>query len=200
MNLTVVTLLSSLLSIPPEIAPNNTKSCSLLGPVFSQPQKLSTDPQMIAAGDQFSMTLGLLQQQDVMTTGYGQLDFKGTSFSIQLFSLHEQEPLSQYHYTAPAASNSTFGTRVVDQDTIYRIGSSTKLLTVWLFIIEAGDGVLRDPVTKYVPELLDNASMQCSGSSMDNTTCTMWSDVTIGDLASHMAGIQKECKLCLPAR
>ena len=202
MNITLSTALYSLLSLA---ALNDqtdiTKPCPLLGPVFPPPQILSTDPTILAAGDQLASTFESLKRQNATMTGYGSLDFKGTSFSVQLFSLHEQDPFRQFHYTAPAVANSTIGTKTVDQNTIYRIGSATKLLTVWMFLIEAGDIALHNPVTKYVPELLDIDSQRCGNSSSSSTDaiCIMWSDVTIQDLASHMAGIQKERKMPQPA-
>ena len=197
MYLSLSAAILSLFSSIPQLNSSTTNSCSLLGPVFPPPSVLSTDPNIIKAGDSLALALETLKQ-NASTTGYGPLDFKDNSFSIQVFSLYQQEPTHQYHYTAPSLSNSTVGTRKVDQDSIYRAGSVTKLLTVWLVLIEAGEAVIHDPITKYVPELAEIDARGCGGStsSQDNTDCVMWKDVTVGDLGSHMAGIQKERKTC----
>ncbi|KAF2024499.1 beta-lactamase/transpeptidase-like protein [Setomelanomma holmii] len=65
----------------------------------------------------------------------------------------------------------------VDGDSIYRIASTTKLLTVCLLLLQAGDGILGDPVTKYLPELAGHGH---------------WDDITIGALAGYTAGIVSE--------
>ena len=72
---------------------------------------------------------------------------------------------------------------MVDENSIFRIGSLSKLFTVYTFLIERGMRDWREPITKYVVELANAAN---------NTTD--WRDITIEDLASHMAGIRLSCK------
>lgn len=88
----------------------------------------------------------------------GQVSPNTTSFSITLFSTNQgtasSEPfLYEYHYTAPSLKSSTTGVNSVDANSVYRIGGLTEVFTIWSILIEVGDGVWNDPVTKYVPEL-----------------------------------------------
>jgi len=79
----------------------------------------------------------------------------------------------------------------VDRNSIYRIGSVTKLISIYTFLISDGDVHFHDPITKFVPELLEATSGTLNNDPIHRTS---WSDVTIGALASHMAGIGTECK------
>jgi CubicO group peptidase (beta-lactamase class C family) len=79
----------------------------------------------------------------------------------------------------------------VDADTVYRIGSLTKIFTVFTFLLEAGDVHFNSPVTNYVPELAALAK-NTSGNAI---TRIAWEDITIGELASHMAGIASDSKI-----
>lgn len=71
---------------------------------------------------------------------------------------------------------------------MYRVGSLSKLLTVYTLLVEVGDENLDQPVTKYVPELAGAAK---EGSEIDTTR---WEDITIRALGSHLAGILRDCK------
>ncbi|MCJ1475233.1 hypothetical protein MMC13_003894 [Lambiella insularis] len=122
------------------------------------------------------------------------MDFGATSFSINLFSALENDSSFQYHHAAPALAAALNGTKTIDIDTVYRLGSITKLLTVWLFLIEADDVYFSQPITQYVPELLTAAELDSANATGggDDINYVRWSDVTIGELASHMAGLEKE--------
>ncbi|MCJ1437888.1 hypothetical protein MMC27_007275 [Xylographa pallens] len=129
-----------------------------------------------------------------ISTAYGPIDFGATSFSINLFSAQEDDSSFQYHHAAPTIATAMNGTKIIDIDTVYRLGSVTKMLTVWLFLIKAGDVHFNQPITQYVPELLtaaesENTNVTETGNNVD---FVRWSDVTIGELASHMAGLDKE--------
>jgi CubicO group peptidase (beta-lactamase class C family) len=161
--------------------------CPLLGPAFPAPTNLSSSPIFQSA----KRNLTSLFQQAIATgnTTHGPLTYD-VSFSLSIFSAHSASPLFQYSHTAPAFSNSSVGVRTVDENSIYRIGSVSKLLTVYLFLIEAGDTHWNDPITKYVPELAAAADSTAS----DAINCVDWASVTVGELASHMAGISRECE------
>ena len=79
---------------------------------------------------------------------------------------------------------------MLNDDTIYRIGSVSKLYTVYAILANAGMGVLDHPVTRYLPELAGN-----SGS--DPLQRISWEDVTVGALASQLGGTRgfRECRL-----
>jgi hypothetical protein len=57
------------------------------------------------------------------------------------------------HYTDPSVALGDVGTKKADADSVYRIGSISQLLTVYLFLIRVGDQRFNDPITKYIPEL-----------------------------------------------
>jgi hypothetical protein len=168
------------------LATADTSLCPLLGPDFPAPRNISRNPGFLNATKSFSDTI-----QQFLTTGsspYGQFDSTNNTFSIQVFAKSLDTPLYQYHYTAPLFSNGSIGTKNVDGDTVFRIGSITKLFAVFGLLIERGDANFNDPVTKYVPELRDAPNTGPINS-------VQWKDVTLGALASHMSGIGRDCEL-----
>lgn len=82
----------------------------------------------------------------------------------------------------------------MDANTVFRIGSPTKVFSVYAFLIEAGDAYFNDPITKFVPELAALAANQ-TGNAL---TKVAWEDITIGELASHMAGISNDSECFRP--
>jgi CubicO group peptidase (beta-lactamase class C family) len=125
-------------------------------------------------------------------TEYGQLDAHTTSFSIDVYSITQATPLFTYHYSAPGLSNPVEGVAKVDSNTIFRVGSASKLWTVYLYLIEAGDVSFKEPITKYIPELATYAKTNAAALANDGTDITAWKDITIGALASQMAGIARD--------
>ena len=78
----------------------------------------------------------------------------------------------------------------LDDNTIYRVGSVTKLITAYALLVKNGMLDFHEPVLKYLPEL---------GSTKANEVDkTAWDDVTVGALASHLSGIMRDCKEPLP--
>lgn len=119
-----------------------------------------------------------IQEWFANTTG----DFEGTAVSLTLKSLHEDEPLLDLHHTPSKADNRSVSE--VDANTIYRIASISKLFPP-LAALQAADINLDDPVTKYLPELLD---LQDQQEDVNELTTIAWDDITIGALGSHMSG------------
>ena len=79
----------------------------------------------------------------------------------------------------------------VTEDSIYRIGSLSKLITVYLFLLEVGPSYWNHAITEYIPEL-EAAASNCLARK-DPIECTDWHAVTLGALASHMAGVPRDC-------
>ena len=75
-------------------------------------------------------------------------------------------------------------------DTTYRIGSLTKLFSVYTFLVESGDVKFNEPVTKYIPELLEAA--EALNATQNPVDYVAWEDVTIGELASQTADIGRD--------
>jgi CubicO group peptidase (beta-lactamase class C family) len=164
---------------------NGATNCPLMGPTFPKPQYLSRSAVLQAAVQN-------------LTTRFNQMDTDNStgtysnSYSIQLFSTTTSIPLFQHSHTAQNLTNqNTTGVTKVDGNTVFRIGSPTKVFSIYAFLIAAGDIHFNEPVTKYVPELAVLAANQ-SGNAL---TKVAWSDITIGELASHMAGISNDSKL-----
>ncbi|KAJ5963506.1 uncharacterized protein N7479_003382 [Penicillium vulpinum] len=178
--LTFLLLFSSAFSFTP---------CPLLGPAFP-PFSLDTNDKTIAGALQ-----KLTQEFDTLVktnTGvHGDIS-ANTTFSIALFSSNAgnaEDKLFfwEYHYTAPTLNQSSVGSHIADKDSIYRIGGLTEVFTVWsLLLAGEGDQVLDDPVTKYLPELVDSKEEQ------DMVGPVKWDDITVGQLASHMSGIARD--------
>jgi CubicO group peptidase (beta-lactamase class C family) len=162
--------------------------CLLLGPDFPAPRKLSSSPAIQSAIANLTQVLD--QTLSMNISSYGPFDAYNTSFSLEIFSTHEEAPLFINHTTAPAVSGFGAGTKSVNSNTTYRIGSVTKLFTVYTFLIQAGDKKWSDPITKYIPEL--EAAASCFNATQDSLDLVAWEDVTIGDLASQMADIGRD--------
>jgi CubicO group peptidase (beta-lactamase class C family) len=110
----------------------------------------------------------------------GALNRTDLAFSIDVFSAATNSSIYSYSHVGEDSKDSvTSG--VLDDKTISRIGSVTKLFTVYAIIAKAGIQVFSDPVTKYLPELAGN-------SSNNPLERIRWEDITVGALSSQQAG------------
>lgn len=159
------------------------QDCPYLGPVFPEPTQLSTSLVIKNASSALQAAI-----QDGIRTGTIESNF--TSYSLEIFSKYQSDSLFEFHHTAPVPANST-NTKTVDSKSIYRIASISKLLTVYLFLIQAGDVNFHEPISKYVPELAGWASK----AAQDPVGVVDWDHITIGNLASHLGGIGRDCEL-----
>jgi CubicO group peptidase (beta-lactamase class C family) len=78
----------------------------------------------------------------------------------------------------------------VDENSVYRIGTLSQMFTVYAFLRAAGEEHWGDSVTKWVPELA-NASQTLN----DQSKYMDWNAITLGDLAGHLSGIARDCKV-----
>jgi len=124
------------------------------------------------------------------------LDPNYTTFSFEAWSIHENNPLYTYHYDATNLSSPAQGVAHVQSDTVYRIGSLSKLLTVYTFLATAGDKYWTQPITNFIPEL--EAYDAVHASQQDPIDYFRWSDITVGILASQISGLQKDPILSEP--
>ena len=166
--------------------------CPLLGPTVPVPTSLLSP---IFQQTLHNITTSLDQG---IGSKFLEIDFNTTSFSVSIFSIAKNSTpkddpfLWQYQHTAPSLKDATSGIKTVDADSIYRIGSLTKLFSVLNILINAGDSHWDSPVTKYLPELVSAAkSLNAEQRPLDYVN---WDDVTLGNLASHMAGIGRDCR------
>lgn len=151
-------------------------SSLLLGRAFPTPANVASDPKFQVAVKSFDALLST----HLSDSGANQ----NTSFSISVFSASGPDLLYERHHTSEAVARASFGINEVNGDSIYRIGSISKLLTVYTFLIQVGDRHLNEPITNYVPELLEMRGH-------DNPDPS-WEEITLGELASHLSGISRD--------
>lgn len=171
------------------IAQSSPGPCLLLGPDYPAPRQLSTSSTVAAALQKLNSTITRSLKQDV---GYGKVGANFTSFSVELYSVHEDKPLFTFHHSAPGLAHPEEGVSTVDSNTIYRVGSVSKLLSVYVFLATVGDVHFNEPVTKYVPELAAYAAQNKQNLQGDDSDYFDWESMTLGALASHSAGIFKD--------
>ncbi|KAJ5762482.1 uncharacterized protein N7511_005864 [Penicillium nucicola] len=152
--------------------------CPLLGPAFPAPTALSKSGVFLQATE--SLTLKL---KEAIANG----SLPSSSFSIQLFSGHESHSAFTFSHTDDGIATGSIGVREVNEDSIFRIGSISKLWTMFLYMTLDGTKYFPHPVSSYVPELRTNHKTKQN--AIDHV---QWDDITIGELASHQAGISRD--------
>jgi CubicO group peptidase (beta-lactamase class C family) len=141
--------------------------CPFLGPVFPAPTSLSTSAPLEA-------TLGTLRSslQDAIAAGtspQGPVGINDT-YSIQVFTIDDEAPLLDFHHRGV----DLVGNNTLNGDSIYRIASVTKLVTVYMLLIAGSDRVMSDLVTKHLPELAGKG---------------YYDEMTVGSLAGYVSGV-----------
>jgi hypothetical protein len=160
----------------------------LIGPVFPPPKNLSSSNALQSAIP--NLTQLLHQTKSTGKSSYGPFDSANTSYSVELFSTYESAPLFTNQFTAPSVAEAQYGAKSVDSNTVFRIGSLTKLFTVYSFLIEAGDAKFSEPITKYLPEL--SKAAEVLNATEDPLDYVSWDEVMLGELASQMADIGRD--------
>ncbi|GLI78573.1 hypothetical protein PoHVEF18_006891 [Penicillium ochrochloron] len=117
--------------------------CPLLGPSWPAPTGLSSDATVQAALKNITQTL-----QNASNAG----KFSGASLSLEIFDTTSSDALLAYAYTAKEI-NTTLGVSKVDENTVFRIGSTSKMFPMFLLLIQSGFDTLQDPISKYIPEI-----------------------------------------------
>ncbi|KAK4139788.1 beta-lactamase/transpeptidase-like protein [Dichotomopilus funicola] len=127
-------------------------NCPLSGPVFPFPTNLLQSPSIASVAATLDEAFFKNIDNDT-STGSGHF-----SYAAQVFTASdgEDEPLWARYWTAPDLGqfqNVSGGVSVVDGDTVFRIGSVTKIFTVLTFLATVGDGIWNEPVGGYLPEV-----------------------------------------------
>lgn len=172
----------------------NAINCPLGGPEFPHPRNLASNPTWQAA------------MRD-LTSFFDNFDAKGVegspnsrptnySYALRLFSAIPGNPdvLWERFHTAENLPANTTGVKKVDADTIFRIGSITKVFTVLAILAEDGFKHFDEPITRYVPELAALKAMQ-DAEGRDPIMHVDWDDVTLRTLAGQMSGLVRDCML-----
>ena len=164
--------------------------CPLLGQSVEPPTNLTNVP---AVQEAFANLRATLKNSTATgLTDYGSWSPTNNSFSIGIFDATTPGQLFSYQHSSEALEGAEKGVKNVTENSIYRIGSVSKLITVYLFLTELGPKYWNRPVTEFVPRL-KQAAENCSASE-DSADCADWDAITLGSLASHMAGIGRDCK------
>ncbi|OTA86915.1 hypothetical protein M434DRAFT_81710 [Hypoxylon sp. CO27-5] len=162
-------------------------NCPYPGPVFPKPTALASSQAIKTAIANLTATFDSRGMNPATNPN-------GTSWSIQVFSASdpdENTPVwSHYHTATDLLTSSTPGVKSVDGDTVYRLGSVTKIFTILTFLIEAGDTYWNTPVTQWVPEI----ELLSGKAQYDPIMNVDWDSITLQDLASHLAGIVRDCE------
>ncbi|KAL1964886.1 hypothetical protein VTN77DRAFT_6239 [Rasamsonia byssochlamydoides] len=157
----------------------------LLGPIYPAPINLPAEAAIQSAAANLSKELNL-----ALTLGQsplGNITANSTSLSVFIVSAADDRTLFDFNFGSPDLN--TTGTTNVTADLVYRIGSISKLFTVYALLLNAG-GFERwdDPVTKYIPELR-SAAADFHDNPVDRVD---WDSVTLGALASQLSGIGRD--------
>ncbi|KAJ8126566.1 hypothetical protein O1611_g7073 [Lasiodiplodia mahajangana] len=116
------------------------------------------------------------------------------SYSVEVFAANEQTPLWSHYWTAKnLATMNTTGVKEIDGDTVYRIGSLTKIFTMLTFLAEVGDASWNEPIAKFVPEIA--AMVEDGVDTSHSLTSPDWGSITIGALASQISGLLRDYSL-----
>ncbi|KAJ3568681.1 hypothetical protein NPX13_g6339 [Xylaria arbuscula] len=113
------------------------------------------------------------------------------SYSVEVFAASEPTPLWSHYWTAKnLATMNTTGVRKIDGNTVYRIGSLSKIFTILTFLAEVGDSSWNEPIAKFIPEI---AAMAANASDNSHSlTSPDWGSITIGALASQISGLMRD--------
>lgn len=159
----------------PDPAPSFT-GCPVAGAVLPRPTALGESEFLIKATENLTDTLDAAVSGEI-EVGW---DVKNTSFSVSLVTGRDEDRnddgrkiLWEYHHRGEKNVN---GTKVVDGDSQYLIGSISKVFSTILLLKSGID--IEDPITRYLPQLGGN------GSSL-----IKWDNITLGSLSEHLAGI-----------
>lgn len=169
------TLLLPIVSVAATTTLRPTDDCPLLGPTFSSNFDLAKSDAFIEAVASFPDTIAALIEAEAVSNS--------STFVIDVYSTITNATLYTYTYEAVAPLlNETVVGGSLNDETIFRIGSVSKLFTVYAILAHSGDlSVFDEPVTKYIPELAGNYGK-------DPARHLIFENITIGALASHQAG------------
>jgi CubicO group peptidase (beta-lactamase class C family) len=162
----------------------------LLGPVYAPPSGLLISGAVNAWATHLSAALNQVMQHG--NSDFGDFEANTSSISVTALSTEDNEdaPFFDFHYSSPFLDNSAGGTDQVTKSSIYRIGSISKLFTVYVMLVGHGWKHWDDSITHYLPELRDAALSDPNG-PIENA---FWNQITVGALASQLSGIGRDCK------
>ncbi|KAL7952583.1 beta-lactamase/transpeptidase-like protein [Trichoderma compactum] len=157
-----------------------------LGPSYPMPTDLTSCHSLVAASfRKLTSTLDTyLKDGKWKTLSRPLAGITNVSFSLGLFSLHDPAATGlQYHYTSPEIANAPNGTHKVDENTIYRVASVTKVFTVLTGLLELNDSDWNRPLT----EILSSLKKFIAGVPRDGFPDT--NDLAFQTIIQSLAGV-----------
>ncbi|RBQ79365.1 hypothetical protein FVER14953_01641 [Fusarium verticillioides] len=143
--------------------------CRPEGPVLPRTTALTKSPIFQTAAANLTETLNAALSGSIIS----EWPTNNVSFSLAVVSAEQDDPgvpIWEYHHLAAA---NTKGTKKLDRDSQYLIGSITKVFTDYV-LLKSGMNI-DAPVTEYLPGLDGKSKIQ-------------WRDVTLRMLASYLGG------------
>lgn len=170
----------------------SSSSCPPLGPSYPAPKVgLATDAQLKAAWSNLTASLDLLLPTNAAAGDDAFL-------SVGVASVHEKSPLFEYHRMPSKASINAIGSASVTQDTVFRLGSITKVFTVLALTLHEDKFSWDDPITKHVPELRCLHAPHRANGTTPAPFSVEWHQITLRALSSQLAGIPRDSTLPIP--
>jgi CubicO group peptidase (beta-lactamase class C family) len=157
----------------------SAQNCPLIGPAYPA----ATD----VVSPTFTSAKAAMDKALAQALTDGQVNGSSTYYSLQVFTPFSRNTIYEAYHTA---SNQTGSSPVtVGPDTVFRIFSISKVISVYATLAALGDKYWNEPVVKYVPEL--EAALKMQGrNAVDDAD---WNEITLGSLSSLMSGLGRDC-------
>ncbi|KAI8631748.1 beta-lactamase/transpeptidase-like protein [Xylariaceae sp. FL1651] len=159
-----------------------------LGPLNPAPVDLTSDASPVRSQWE-NLTSTLKGHFDGTARNEALSGLDNNTFSLGLFSIHDPKAAGclQYHHTGPDVKNSTLGVNIVDGDSIYRVASMTKVITVYAGLLLLDPSDWHKPLTEIFPEI---ASLPKD----DPVHHVQWDTITPFSLSSQISGVPRDAR------
>ena len=164
-----------------------------VGPTYPAPMDLSSNQSIvIQSWKNLSSTISAYLNGSQSSEAITAAGLTNLTFSMNMFSMHDLRAAEslQYHYTSEEVAKASTGVNEVDGDSIYRIASITKLITVYVGMLNLKESDWDRPLTDFLPGLAD---YQREHISEDGPVWTVqWDQITLAALAAQIAGVPRD--------
>lgn len=164
------------------LAQINKNACPLIGSTFPVDDNLNSAT-LKPAADAFTASVNAALAAGV------EFDAHNVSFSINVWNTAQDTPLYEYHYEGTNLVGDVSGGGKLNGDTLYRIGSISKLHTVYTYLAAVGERHLDEPVTRFIPEL---AAIDAGRNETGAGDRIRWGDITLRSLAAQLSGLPRD--------
>ncbi|KAM7189306.1 Beta-lactamase/transpeptidase-like protein [Naviculisporaceae sp. PSN 640] len=160
------------------------------GPSFPAPKDLTSNNSLFKAA--WEDVTAALEANLAGNSSYGNYSLsqetRNLTFSIGLFSIQDPDAATlQFHHTSPEIAASTQGTNKVDENSIYRVASVTKVFTVLAGLLSLSDAEWDRPLS----DILAPLSGGSTGNG-DSVLTTHWDMITMRALAAQQGGVPRD--------